>query len=409
MTILQATASDLSRQDQARVFLVSVGHGMTHWVKSVIFVLLPAVREDFSLDYTDIGLFGTIYYMGGAISNLSFGPLVDLTGRRELFQVLSLLLMVVAMAVIGMTDSYTVFLAMAVLIAAGSSLWHPAAIPYLSSRYSSKRGYVLAIHSFCANIGDSAAPAVVGAMISGWFIITFSWREAVVWNMVPVLMVLPVIVIFVLLEPQPEEKKASKGMALMPYLIGLWAQLKSPMVIGLSVVAGLRSTAQGGLRLFLPVYMVDVGGLPLAYAGLALMALSVGGSITAIPAGIASDRYGRRPVVMVALGISTVLIAGFTLIENEFAMVGGVCLIGFSIYALRPVMISWILDITPDELGGSATNLLSTVQSLFNSVMPFVAGLIATKYGLVSVFYLFAVLLMAANVVAYFLPKDHGK
>ena len=407
MTILQATASDLSRQDQARVLLVSVGHGMTHWVKSVIFVLLPAVREDFNLDYTDIGLFGTIYYMGGAVANVSFGPMVDLTGRRELFQVLSLLLMVVAMAVIGMTDSYTVFLAMAILIAAGSSLWHPAAIPYLSSRYSSKRGYVLAIHSFCASIGDSAAPAVVGAMISGWFIITFSWREAVLWNMAPVLLVLPVIVFFVLLEPQPEKKNGPRGMAFMPYMIGLWAQLKSPMVIGLSVVAGLRSAAQGGLRLFLPVYMVDVGGLPLAYAGLALMALSVGGSVTAIPAGIASDRYGRRPVVMLALAVSTVLIAGFTLIENEFAMVGGVCLIGFSIYALRPVMISWIMDIIPDELGGSATNLLSTVQSLFNSVMPFVAGIIATKYGLVSVFYLFAALLMAANVVAYFLPKGH--
>jgi FSR family fosmidomycin resistance protein-like MFS transporter len=122
MTVFQATAPDFSRQDQARVILVSVGHGMTHWVKSVIFVLLPAVREDFSLDYTDIGLFGTIYYMGGALSNVSFGPMVDLTGRRELFQVLSLLLMIIAMAVIGVTDSYTVFLAMAVLIAAGHSL-----------------------------------------------------------------------------------------------------------------------------------------------------------------------------------------------------------------------------------------------------------------------------------------------
>jgi MFS family permease len=347
--------------------------------------------------------------MGGALSNVSFGPMVDLTGRRELFQVLSLLLMIIAMAVIGVTDSYTVFLAMAVLIAAGSSLWHPAAIPYLSSRYSSKRGYVLSIHSFFASIGDSAAPAVVGAMISGWFIITFSWREAVLWNVVPVLLILPVIIIFVLLEPQPEKKDDPRGMALMPYLIGLWAQLKSPMVIGLTVVAGFRSAAQGGLRLFLPVYMVDVGGLPLAYAGLALMALSIGGSVTAIPAGIASDKYGRRPVVMVALGISTILIAGFTLIENEFAMVGGVCLIGFSIYALRPVMVSWIMDIIPDELGGSATNLMSTVQSLFNSLMPFIAGIIATKYGLVSVFYLFAALLMAANVVAYFLPKGDGK
>ena len=90
-------------------------------------------------------------------------------------------------------------------------------------------------------------------------------------------------------------------------------------------------------------------------------------------------------------------------------MVIGVCLIGFSLYALRPVMVSWIMDIVPDELGGSGTNLLSTVQSLFNSFMPVVAGVLAMEYGLASVFYLFSALLMAANVVAYFLPKGHEK
>jgi len=409
MTATATTPSRLPREDQARVILVSTAHGVTHWVKSVIFVLLPAVREDFSLDYADIGLFGTIYYMGGAVANLTFGPLVDLTGRRELFQVLSLLLLIVAMAVIGLTDSYTVFLAMAVMIAAGSSLWHPGAIPYLSTRYSSQRGYVLSIHSFFSNLGDSAAPAIVGAMISGWFIIDFSWREAVLWNIAPALIVLPLIVIFVLLEPQPDKAGKSRGMALGTYLSGLWAQLKSPMVIGLSIVSGFRSAAQSGLRLFLPLYMVDVGDLPLVYAGLALMALNVGGSVAAIPAGIASDRYGRRPIIMLALGASTVLIAGFTLIENEFAMVAGVCLIGFSIYAIRPVMVSWMMDIIPDELGGSGINLLSTVQSIFNSIMPFFAGILATQYGLVSVFYLFAALLMVANLVAYILPKDHGE
>jgi MFS family permease len=68
---------------------------------------------------------------------MAFGPLVDITGRREFFQVLSLLLLAFAMAMMGMSSSYTEFLAMAILIAAGSNLWHPGAIPYLSVRYKS--------------------------------------------------------------------------------------------------------------------------------------------------------------------------------------------------------------------------------------------------------------------------------
>jgi MFS family permease len=406
---LSTTTTRLPREDQARVFLVGVAHGTTHWSKSVVFVLLPAIREDFSLSYTDIGLFGSIYYLGGLVANMAFGPLVDITGRREFFQVVSLLLLALAMAMMGMSSSYIEFLAMAILIAAGSNLWHPGAIPYLSARYKGQRGYVLSIHSFWSNVGDSAAPAVAGAMLSGWFILEFTWRETVLWNIAPILIVLPFIVFFVLLEPQPDTQRKQRGMALRPYFIGLWAQIKSPIVIGLSVVSGFRSAAQSGLRLFLPVYMVDTAGLPLVYAGLALMALNVGGSIAAIPAGIASDKYGRRPVVMLSLGVSTVLIAGFTLIENEIAMVAGVCLIGFSIYALRPVMVSWIMDVTPEELGGSATNLLSTAQGIFNSVLPIVAGLIATKYGLASVFYLFAALLLAANIVTYILPKGTSR
>jgi len=177
-------------------------------------------------------------------------------------------------------------------------------------------------------------------------------------------------------------------------------------VVGLAVVAGLRSTAQGGLRLFLPLYLTDAMGLPIAVAGVGLMALNIGGMVAAVPAGVISDRYGRRPITMLALGLSSVLIVGLTVLENELALVIGISLVGFSILALRPVLISWMMDVMPSEMRGTGTYLMHATQSLFNTAAPALAGLIASVYGLAAVFYFFAAMLLLANVVAFLLPKE---
>jgi MFS family permease len=399
-------AARLSLHDQATVFLVGVGHGVTHWLKMAVFILLPAVREDFGLSYADIGLFGTVYYVGGALTNATCGPLADLTGRRELFQVLAIVVLIVAVAGIGVTETYWVFCAMAVLIAASNSLWHPAAIPYLANRYDRHRGYVLSIHSLFSNIGDSVAPAIVGAMVSGWFLIEFTWRETVLLNTLPAVLILSLLFIFLLRRNGNGAHPPETGMSLRRYMEGLRSQLRSRVVVGLAVVAGLRSTAQGGLRLFLPLYLTDAMGLPIAVAGVGLMALNIGGMVAAVPAGVISDRYGRRPITMLALGLSSVLIVGLTVLENELALVIGISLVGFSILALRPVLISWMMDVMPSEMRGTGTYLMHATQSLFNTAAPALAGLIASVYGLAAVFYFFAAMLLLANVVAFLLPKE---
>lgn len=398
----------LAPRDHATVLLVSVGHGVTHWLHMVVFIVLPVVREEFGLDYTDIGLFGVVYYSASTLVNATSGPLTDLAGRREWFQVASLVLLGVAVVALGLADTFWLYCAAGALVAIGNALWHPAAIPYLATRYDGHRGYVLSMHSIFANLGDSVAPAVVGAMITGWFLVALSWREAAMLNALPALLVLPLIVWFV--AHDPHAARATRGARLEggAYFRALWSRLKTRAVVGIALMAGLRATAQGGIRVFLPLYVTDALGMSLAVAGIALTALSVGGVLAAMPAGIASDRFGRRPVTMIALGVSTVLIVAVTALRSELALVVGVCLVGFSIFALRPVLLSWMMDVMPGDLRGAGTNIMFTSQSLFQMVSPLVAGAIADAYGLASVFYYFAGMLLLANAVAFLLPKERA-
>jgi len=405
-----AVTASLSRSEQTTVFLIAVGHGITHWMHGVVFILLPVVREEFGLSYTDVGLFGLVYYSASTLVNITAGPITDIVGRRERFQAVSLTLLCVALLAMGLSESYWLFCAASALVAIGNSLWHPASIPYLANRFSQHRGYVLSIHSMFSNLGDSIAPTVVGAMITGWFVVQFDWRDAALVNVIPGLIMLPLIIAFVL-RPQACVHAGAREPAFEPrkYFAELLAQLRSRAVLGIALMAGLRSTAQGGMRVFLPLYVTDILGLPLAAAGVALTALAIGGVFAAVPAGMASDRYGRRPIVMGCLVVSSVLIVAVTALSDGVSFVIGVSVVGLSLYAMRPVMLSWMMDVVPAHMGGTGTNLMFTTQSLFQIANPLIAGAIADSFGLVTVFYYFAVMLLLANGVAFVLPKGRPR
>ena len=91
--------------------------------------------------------------------------------------------------------------------------------------------------------------------------------------------------------------------------------------------------------------------------------------------------------------------------SDEVSFVIGICLVGLSLYAVRPVMLSWMMDVVPSHMGGTGTNLMFTTQSLFQIVNPLIAGAIADRFGLVMVFYYFGFMLLLANAVAFLLPK----
>ena len=123
-------------------------------------------------------------------------------------------------------------------------------------------------------------------------------------------------------------------------------------------------------------------------------------------AGVVSDRIGRRPVVMAGLSASTVCVVLLTWIDSTFALVIGVSVLGFVLFGVRPVIQSWMMDLAPGAMRGSATSLLFGAQSLFSMSIPLLGGAIADTYGLVDVFYLLAATMLIANATIFLLPRD---
>ncbi len=399
----------LERKSQGTVFLVGFGHGGTHWIIGSIYVLLPFIQRDLGLSYTALGTLFTIFHFSAFAANFGSGLLVDVTGRRIWLMVVSLAVGAAAFLAFGWARGMGTLVVMMVLIGGTNNLWHPPAISYLSGLFPKNRGYALSIHAFGASFGDIIAPLAIGAML-----VWLSWRNTAIVSALPVFAV--AVLIGVMLLPRdtgPVDENgednggAKRGISFGEYLDGMLVMIRDRGVLGLALMAGFRSMAQSGLLLFIPLYLANVLKVGPTIVGLGIAAMQFGGMIAGPIAGAWSDRVGRRPVVLAGLSGSTVIIAVLTLAGNEALFIAGLSALGFMLFAVRPVIHSWMMDLTPTNMAGSATSVMFGAQSLLSMAAPVAGGMIADAWGLPVVFYCLAGVMLVANVLVYLLPHHN--
>ncbi len=387
-------------KNQGPIYLMGLGHGATHWIAGTFYILLPALTKDLGLSYVEAGLLVSVLHIASFVANFGSGVVVDVTGRKVLFQVLSLVIGAGALAIFGLTGLYMVLAAMVALIGATNNLWHPPAIAYIAERYPENRGYALAIHATGASIGDMVAPVAAGALL-----VSFTWQGAAAISTLPVFAVAVVFLIYLMPKDRPAPGAARRGIGAKEYFAGLAGLIRRRAVLSLCLMASFRSMAQTGLLMFLPLYLSDVLDVSPWVMGLAVMSMHLGGAVVSPIAGTLSDRIGRRPVVMAGLTATTILIAGLTLVRDPTIFVVAVSVLGFVLYAVRPVIHSWMMDLSPPEVTATATSLLFGTQAGLSVLMPVMGGAIADAYGLTEVFYLIAAIMLVANLTVFLLPR----
>ena len=383
--------------------MIGLGHGATHWIAGTFYVLLPYISRDLGLTYAEVGIFVSVLHISSVVANFGSGLAVDLTGRRVLFQGLSLVIGALALFAFGFTKAYLVLCAMIALIGGSNNLWHPPAISYLSSAFPDNRGYVLSIHATGASLGDAVAPLAAGALLA-WI----GWQGVAIVNAVPVFLFTLVLVVWLM--PKDEARKSgdagrARGMGVREYFAGLGAIMRDKAVLGLSLAAGVRTMAQSGILMFLPLYLADVLGVEPMVLGATVMALHLGGMVAGPVAGVLSDRIGRKPIVTAGLAATTIVIVGATFVTSTVAYVACITLMGLTLYAVRPVFHSWLMDMVPAEMGGSAASVMFGTQAFLASLTPLIGGVIADTWGLTEVFYFLAALMLLANLIVVVLPR----
>jgi len=391
------------------VWLITLGHSLTHWYPSTFYLLLPIIGRELGLTYSQIGLIMTCQFLAGAIANVPGGIIVDTVGRKGVLMALSLFWVGFPYLLMGFTHGYLMLLACVALVGFGNSLWHPTAIPTLARRFPDRKGLVLSLHGMGGNVGDALAPLVVGSLLA-----VLTWREVVVINVIPGLVMSLLLLVFLgtvrfgaKAKERPEEEGHSQS--LREYFRGVPALFRNRSLLLLTAGSAFRSMTQNALLTFLPVYLAYEMGFNPFWVGAGMFALQAAG-FTATPiAGHLSDRMGRRSIMMTSMLMSAVVLIFMGFAGKSHAFIFFVAVLGFFLYAIRPVMQAWLLETTPKNMGGTSIGILFGAQALGSSVAPLLGGMIADRYGLTATFWFLAGTIVIANLFILAMPKhDHA-
>lgn len=385
------------------VWLISLGHGLTHWYPATFYLLLPIIGKELGLSYAEIGFIMTVQHTAGAIANIPGGALVDAIGHKGRLMALSLFWIGFPYLLMAFTHSYWMLLACMVLIGVGNNLWHPAALTALGQRFPNRKGLAMSLHGMGGNFGEALAPLIIGAMLA-----SHTWRNVVILNLMPGLVMAVLLLVYLgnlSLDHDGSRRQAGEKWTLGGYLSQLKSLGKDRALVLISLCAMFRTSAQSALLTFLPLYLTNKMGYTPAGVGVALFTLQACAFASAPLAGYTSDRFGRKSVLTGGMLMTAVIIVAMAMASDSFWVILLVALLGFFMYATRPVIQAWSLEAAPPAMAGTVVGILFGVQALGAAISPWASGAIADIHGLSAAFYFLTCLIVISNVLVLFVPE----
>ena len=421
MGVVAATVTGTTTSDGAGAAVVGTGERATEegtsrrasrvgsWVVLLTFIvahlahhvgtgglqpLLPLLRDDFHLDYTQAGLLLSAQGLALGFAQLPVSALADHVSKRLVIGVglIGTGLLCVAIAMVpGFWPLVGCLVALGVLAAT----YHAPASSYLSATFGAEgRGRALGTHV----IGGSLAFLVTPAIAIGTARYMDSWRAAFM-----ALAVLP-IVGGVLMLGSTARAATNERASTDAERAGQRGALASLRAIGPLVAVALgEQLLTASMFAYIPLFLVDRHGVPSDLAGLAISVMAGIGIVSAPLGGALSDRFGRAPVLVAVTASVGPLILLLTYAPYGMLLLVAMLLYGLSMNTRLPVLESLFADAIPAHRRSTALGLyyfigqessgLTTplVGSLIDATSPITAftalGVIGTALSLVLVFF----------------------
>ncbi len=331
---------------------------------TMVFVLLPAIAEDFGVTLRAVGWVVIIESLVISALLLPLGGLADSIGRRRVY-IWGLSIFAVGAILTGFAPSFVALIAARIVMSLGNALIQSVGTGMLAAAFpADEKGLVMGAQTTAVAVGAASGPLIGGfaLQVTGWDTLFFFLAAPTV---------LSIIAAFVFLEddrPDPDRSRDSYdgvgGVLSGVGVIALVFTISNPLGFGwvsAPIIGGLAATvalfvAFGfwelrhpnpilELRLFanavfrtavltrlfgfigvttttllLPIYLVSLRGLANRTAGMIIFCTAVGTATGAQIAGRLSDRVGPGPPSMTGLVIQVACTAGLAFAGRETSL-----------------------------------------------------------------------------------------
>ena len=296
------------------------------------------------------------------------------------------------MALAAVMPSYALIALAIGLSGIGIAAFHPEASRFANYASGPQRATGMSIFALGGNLGFA-----VGPMMATPLLLVFGLRGGV-------LLVVPSAVMALILARQIprflSRRKASSGKAALRRTAR--ADAWGPFIRLTGAVIS-RSIVFYGLNTFVPLYWRDVLHQPASAGGIALTILFTFGALGTLLGGWSADRFGRRRVILVAMGVLSVALVAFASIHDVAILTVLLVPLGMALNAPASVMVVMGQEYLPNRIGTASGVTMGLAVSVGGFAAPILGG-IADAQGIPAVLNLLVFLPLVTLAFAATLP-----
>ena len=347
---------------------VSAAHFMSHYYIILLAPLMPFVRDEYQVTYTEIGLAFAVFNIVTAVFQTPAGFLVDRLGARALL-ILGLAIGATSFVTAGLVDSFWVMIAMFAIAGMGNTVYHPADYTLLSQHVPADRiGQAFSLHTFAGMLGSAVAPASLLVMQSSW-----GWRGAFIGA--GVLGFAVALLLLLVRDGTTTTANAGTRPASDSSDAGWRLLLSAPILLNLMFFI-LLAMMSSGLYNYSVVALGALYGTPVTTANAALTGNLLLSAAGVLVGGLLVTRTKRHSLVatlgLTAMALSVVLVALVDL--NSLALIAAMSLAGLFSGVIMPSRDMIVREVTPPGSFGKVFGFVTTGFNIGGIVSPLIFG-----------------------------------
>ena len=335
--------------------------------------LLPLIKEDMGLSFTQVGMLRSVFSGATAILQVPAGLLAESAGEFWML-ILGNAWVSAGLVAMALSQVFLVLLLVSGVVGLGGGTQHPLASSMVSRAYDDRgRATAVGTVNFAGDLGKMLAP-----LVAGLFAIRFGWRETfmIVGIAGFIFMIASVFTRRAVDIGKPAASTTGSGDASTEDKDG--ARLGG--FITLSGVGVLDSAVRTSALVFLP-FVMDAKDMGPGQISAMLFLLFGGGAIGKFVCGWLADHMDTISLIWATKGLTALLLV-VSLATPVLLMAPVMILIGIGLNGTSSVLYATVADLVPPGRRARFYGFFYTTNEIGTVAAPLAYGLVADIFSL---------------------------
>lgn len=388
------------------ILLLWLAFGLVGLDRFAINPLFPAMMKDLDLTYQDLGNLSAILSVAWGVGSIYMGQISDRIGRRKVL-IPAVIVFSCMAGFTGLATGIASLLALRVIMGLSEGAFVPPCIAAtIEASKPTRRGLNFGLHGTgLPLIGLALGPIIATQLL----VSTGSWR------FVFVIVALPGLIVAYLMYKVIRDTQGTAGSAEAQVPLDTkpsWrvALQYRNVVLAVLILTCLSASVNVAIAMT-PSYLVDYLKVDSSRMGFIMSATGIGACIAGISLPALSDRFGRKPIMLISIILSAFAMWGFMTAPADptrlFMLLTAISGFAFGVIFINNGPLT--VESVPAPIASTAVGLVVGVGEIVGGGgAPILAGYIATNHGIQHVFGVALVGLVTCSFVILFI-REPGK